>query len=126
MLVDKFIVELGSLVIYNFTDLGQLLIEVPFGWDFFQLAIGPVEAELSLQDEGNIGHVMFMQHCLLVRGKLEDNINNAVLLVDVVDIEGDVLEPVDCAPGDVQPLRTSAAARADSTGIQGAVRGGCG
>src|SRR5262249_6693284 len=69
--------------------------------DLFEFSGRTIEPQLSLQHERNVGGLVLMEHRFRVRCELEDDIDDAVLAVDVVDIEPDVLQPVDRVPSQV-------------------------
>lgn len=72
---------------------------VTSGWpNFLQGAVRPVESEFALQHERDVGHLVLMDLDLRVRIELEDGVNDAVLAVNVIDIERGVLQPIQLAP----------------------------
>src|SRR5688572_23948984 len=69
--------------------------------DFLQLAIGPVDAQFALQNEGAVWRLVPMQRDLLVGGELEEDVDAAQALVYLAYVVGEVVEALERVPADV-------------------------
>jgi hypothetical protein len=69
--------------------------------DFAQAAVFFVDAVFALDDEGVVERLVAVQDDLLAGGKLEDDVGDALLQVDLQDGKDEVREIAEGLPGDV-------------------------
>lgn len=75
---------------------------VAAGWaDFAQAAVFFVDAVFALDDEGVVERLVAVQDDLLAGGKLENDVGDALLHVDLQDGKDEVREFAEGLPGDV-------------------------